>query len=87
MRLLRLRTEDIAWREVGGEVLALSLVDSTYLNTNSSGAVLWKALAAGATRDDLISRLVDEYQIEVAQAAVDVEAFLSLLQERGLLET
>lgn len=86
MKLFRLRSEDIAWREVGGEVLALGLGDSTYFSTNSSGGLLWKALADGATRDDLVTLLVGEYEVEVAQAATDVDAFISELSARGLLD-
>ena len=54
---LRLRPDAVAWREVDGEVIALGLESSTYFGTNSSGAILWRRLAEGTTRAELVNRL------------------------------
>jgi hypothetical protein len=83
---LRLRDNDLAWRTVDDEMIAIDVRDSTYLTANDSGALLWSALAAGTTRDELASNLVAAYGIDADTAAADVERFLTDLRERGLLD-
>jgi hypothetical protein len=83
---LRLRENDLAWRTVDDEMIAIDVRDSTYLTANDSGALLWNALAAGTTEDELASSLVAAYGIDADTAAADVERFLNDLRERGLLD-
>jgi len=52
---------------------------------NEVGARIW-ALADGRTLAQILDILVNEYEVERTQLRVDAEAFLSELQERGLLE-
>jgi coenzyme PQQ synthesis protein D (PqqD) len=84
---LRLNPGAVSWREVDGEVLALDLRRSTYLATNPAGAVLWKSLAAGTSREGLIERLTEEFDVDESRAAADVDDFLGWLVSQGLLAT
>ena len=83
--MLRLRPEDLEWREVDGEIVALDGRDATYLTLNGSGALLWRMLAASTTRDALVSALLDAYDIDQASAAADTDAFIRALTEQNLL--
>jgi Coenzyme PQQ synthesis protein D (PqqD) len=83
---LRLRSRDLTWLEVEGEIVALDLKESVYIAVNSSGAVLWPELSGGATRDQLVKRLRDEFGLERAAALHDVDSFLKALREQNLLE-
>ena len=83
---LRLRGDDLAWRTVDDELIAIDVRESTYLTANGSGMILWTALSAGATKDDLVGSLVAEFDIDADTAAADVERFLTDLRERGLLD-
>ena len=85
MEKLRLNTDAVSWREVDGEVIALRHVSSEYLSTNGTGTTVWKALAAGASRGELVELLVAEFGIEADRAAADVDAFVDALSSRGLL--
>jgi len=82
---LRLRAEAVAWRDVDGDVIALGLESSTYFGTNASGSVLWRRLADGTTRGELIETLMTTFVLEEAQAQTDVDAFLDDLRNRDLL--
>lgn len=84
--LLRLRAEAVDWREVEGQVVALDRAASTYLAINPSGTHLWPALVEGATRDRLIEILVGAFDVDSSRAAADVDAFVSTLHQRDLLE-
>ena len=55
------------------------------LNLNDAGALLWKALEAGADRDGLVAALTAEYEVDDARAAADVDAFLAKLAQAGCL--
>lgn len=82
---MKLRNVDLDWREVEGELVVLDLRESRYLAINRTGQVIWTALAEGATRDELTERLVEDFEIERARAAADVDAFTTELESRGLL--
>jgi hypothetical protein len=82
---VQLRQDGISWQEIDGELVILDLVRSVYLTTNVSGAFLTKLLAQDRTRDDLTNRLAEEFGLDDERAAADVDAFLALLAQRGLL--
>jgi hypothetical protein len=83
---LRLRNGALEWREIEGEVVAVDTRKSVYIAINRSGAVLWPALAAGATRDQLVDRLATVFQIDRGSAEDDIDSFLGLLDEHDLLD-
>lgn len=86
MTELRLRSDRLHWLETEGEVVALDESTLVYLNANPSGAALWQALAVGATRDDLVRKLLSTYEVDEKTAASDVDRFIAELDARGLLE-
>jgi hypothetical protein len=83
---LSLRGDDLAWRTVDDELIAIDVRDSTYLSANGSGLLMWAALAGGTTEEDLVASLVEAYGIDAETAGTDVGAFLADLKERGLLD-
>jgi hypothetical protein len=85
MTTLHLRPEALPWREIEGEVVAVDMETSSYLGANEAGAVLWRALAVGATKEELAELLVARFGIDPERAAADTEAFLAQLREGGLL--
>jgi hypothetical protein len=82
---LRLRAEQIEWREVEGEVVVLDLADASYFAVNKTGAAVWPDLAAGSTRDELVAKIAGRFEVDEATASRDVDAFLDSVRERGLL--
>ena len=60
------------------EIVILDEAKELYLATNPTGTLLWNALAEGTTRPELISLLVETYDLDHHQAADDVDA-LSLI--------
>ena len=59
---------------------------SGIIKLSESGALLWELLEKGAERDELIARMLDEYDVDEATAAADVDKFISRLSEADLLE-
>jgi hypothetical protein len=87
MNELQLRSEDLEWRLIDEEVVALEAQRSTYVATNAAGALLWSMLADRTTREALVDALVDRYGIDAEVAARDVAAFVEGLRAQGLLAT
>ena len=77
-------------REVAGSTVVVSIdPTSTFQNMlrlHGSGKILWERLAAGATRDELVSALLAEYEIDAETASRDTDAFLNTLRGFGALE-
>ena len=82
---LSLREQDLDWRDIDDEIVALDAQGSVYLAVRGSGAVLWRLLANPTTRESLVETLVETYDIDSATARDDVDEFLATLSERGLL--
>ncbi|MDQ6838180.1 MAG: PqqD family protein [Actinomycetota bacterium] len=81
----KLKGDEVAWREVGEEIVILHLGSATYLSLNGSGRLLWLRLIDGASRDELAGLLTENYGIDEDQAGADTSAFLDNLDKLGLL--
>jgi hypothetical protein len=85
MTLLKLREADLHWREIDGEIIALEARGSRYVAANGAGAVLWRALLAGTTREGLADELIRAYGIDRERAVGDAGRFVDELAAQGLL--
>jgi Coenzyme PQQ synthesis protein D (PqqD) len=83
---MRLKTDTIAWNEVGENVIVLDLVSSNYFSTNASGTLLFQLLTSGASPDELVTALVERFCIDTGTAERDVDAFLTELAQARLLD-
>ena len=82
---LRLRENDLEWRQVGDEVVALDLSSSTYVSLHAVGAAVWPLLAEGTTWEALVGKVTGEFDVDVGTAERDLRAFVDDLESRGLL--
>jgi hypothetical protein len=83
---VKLRRDGLIWRRAGDDLIALDLTRSQYLASNATAAVVWEALAEGATRDGLVEVLCAHFEVERSEAGADVDRLLSWLESEGLLE-
>ncbi len=66
---------------VGGEVNF-----SGMLTLNETGMFFWKMLEKGCTKEQLLSAVTNEYDIDEKTAAEDIESFIEKLKNTGILE-
>jgi hypothetical protein len=85
-RVIKLRGDEVVWQSIENQIVVLDLRTSRYLNVNGSGAVLWSRIVGGATRDELVTALVERYSVSGEQVERDVDSFVGGLAERGLLD-
>lgn len=81
---------DYLMREIAGETILVPTGEAAsqfngLATMNASGAFLWRQLAQKCTREDLYQALAEEYDLPQEQAQGDVDRFLDLAVERGLV--
>lgn len=77
-------------REVLDTYLVLGVGSEAYapnciMSVNETGAFLWHLLEQGAEKDELVAKLLDEFDVDEATAARDVDAFIAQLNEKALI--
>lgn len=78
--------------KVGNRYLAVAVGTradefNALIKMNGTGAFLWNQLAAeDLTVDELLSRMLSEYDVDSARAEADMNAFVSGLRAAGLLD-
>lgn len=82
---MQIRTDDVVWQELDGELVLMDLDRSVYLTTNAAGTALTKLLTQERTREELADHLVEQFGIERDRALVDVDAFVAQLRDKNLL--
>ncbi len=78
-------------REIAGSWIIVPVAEMVVefnglMNLNESGAFLWKKLAEGAEMEELVSGMLAEYEIDEETARADIQEFVKLLDEKGLLQ-
>ncbi len=85
-KILKLRQDNVVWRQVGDEIMILDTSASEYLSVNATGSALWPLLLEGSSLSDLTTALVDKFGVDETTARTDSSAFIASLQQMKLLE-
>ncbi len=78
-------------REVAGSYIVVAVGSAVkefngIINLNETGAFLWKILENGATKEELLEKLLGEYDVDEKTARADIDAFIKKLQEAELVK-
>lgn len=73
-------------RVIDGEAVILSLEKSSYFGLNEIGTLIWQSLEKGSSLDEIVSEIMEEYNVTRARAEGDLANLLEALKERGLVE-
>lgn len=64
----------------------LTLDFNGIINLNETGAFLFEILQKGAEREELIERMLVEYEVTPEKAAADIDIFLEKVKNADVLE-
>ena len=64
----------------------MSLDFNGIITLNETGAFLFELLQKGCEREDLVAKLLDEYEVSAEKASADVDKFLEKVKESDVLE-
>ncbi len=83
--------EGFMLRTVGGRsvVVAVGKAADTFnglITLNDSGVFLWNLLSRGATHDELLEKMLEEYDVTEMTARAGLDRFLEKVRGAGLID-
>lgn len=78
--------EDAVFRDLGGEIVLLNLKTGVYFGLDPMGTRIWHLIQEHRSFREIRDALMGEYDVSKAQCEDDLLGFISLLQERELIE-
>jgi len=76
-------------RQVAGNAVVISVGALNFdgiIKLNDSGVLIWKLLEKGATKAEILSAFLEEYDVSKEQANEDIEIFLNRLHSAKLID-
>ncbi len=78
-------------RQIAGEFLAVPISNEAGENANivilnPVSQVIWGKLENGATFDEILNAVINEFNVEKEEAIADIKEFLDGLEQSGLLK-
>jgi hypothetical protein len=78
-------TPDQVSSELGSEVVILHVKNGMYYGLDEVGVVIWKQLREGARVADIVSSVVDQFDVDAKQCEQDVLRILGEMAEAQLV--
>lgn len=77
-------------REVASQTMVVAVGEASktfngIIRLNSTGKFLWENMQEDTTKDQLVSKMTAEYDIDAATAEKDIDAFIDILKGADLL--
>ena len=78
-------------REIAGDYVIVptgktALEFNGLITVNELGAFIWKKMQQDISEDNLVSAILDEYEVQEEPARNDVKEFLGKLEENNILK-
>ncbi|WP_407724619.1 PqqD family protein [Ruminococcus sp. JL13D9] len=83
--------EDFILRKVADSYVVVPVNKMTLdfngiINLNETGAFLFELLQKGAERDELVDKMLEEYDVDREKAEVDIDVFIQKVRDADVLE-
>ncbi len=84
------RNTDFMIRDIAGEVILVPTGVATQqfngmITLNEVAAFIWKNLDEAESKETLVHKIMDEFEVDKETAMTDVEGFVGALYEHGLV--
>ena len=80
------RSSQIAARMLGGEMMVMSAVDSTFFTLNEVATAIWQAADGRTPLAEIVaSSVCNEFEVDLETARRDAEQFVNELCHHGIL--
>jgi hypothetical protein len=81
-----LKSPAIASRLLGGEMMIMSAIDSTFFTLNPVATVIWQAADGRTSLSDIVNKhICTEFEVDPETAYRDVERFVEEFSSHGIL--
>lgn len=83
--------EDFILRKVADSYVVVPVNKMTLdfngiINLNETGAFLFELLQKGAERDELVNKMLEEYDVDREKAEADIDVFIQKVRDADVLE-
>ena len=83
--------KEFVLREIAGDYVIIPIGRTVLsfnglITVNEIGAFLWNLLLEDVTKEDLVAKVLDEYEVDEETAREDIQEFLDTLVSGGILE-
>lgn len=78
-------------REVAGTFVIITAGNADLdfkgvITVNEVGALIWKGVEAGKTKDEIVDKILSEYDVQRDTASADCDEFLQQLISKNIIE-
>jgi len=80
------RTAGLVSTEVDGETVILSIDEGRYFGINAIGSRIWALIEPPIRIDDLITALMQEFEIDRPNCTADVLEFIDEMQKQNIVK-
>jgi len=77
--------DDVVYREIDGEIVALSIATGEYATFDDVGSRIWRLIEQFGAVLPIKAALLAEYDLDEATCVGELHAFVSMLEEKGLI--
>src|SRR5947207_5512519 len=84
-RHFKANTPPVIQETIDGETIMVNLLTGTYYQTREVGSLVWQAVIAGRSADEICDQVASAYGVEPETARRDLTSFLAELAEEGLV--
>ena len=83
--------KEFVLREIAGDYVIIPIGRTVLsfnglITVNEIGAFLWNLLQEDVTKEELVAKVLDEYEVDEETAREDIQEFLDTLVSGGILE-
>jgi hypothetical protein len=78
---------DVVARRLERAGVLVHLPTNRIFELNETGIRVWELLAGGQDADRIVSRLVEEFDVDIERAAIEVNDLLTRFRDEGFLES
>ncbi|MBR3792215.1 MAG: PqqD family protein [Clostridia bacterium] len=83
--------EGFILREVAGTFVIISTGDDNLdfkgvITVNEVGALIWRGVEAGKSTEEIVDKILSEYDVQRDVATVDCDEFLQQLIDKNIIE-
>jgi hypothetical protein len=78
--------KEVVWTKLGDEVAILNSATGTYFGLDAVGSRIWCLMADGLAIDEVVARLLSEYEVDEERIRKDLTDLIAELQQRSLVK-
>lgn len=79
------RTPEMVYSKLDGEVVMMSVENGEYYGLNEIGSAIWERIADEITVDELIIKLMEDYEVDRPECKADTLEFLEEMISKKLI--